>query len=306
MRYSYFYGFYSNLPQLCYSETWEDFCETMRVISEVEGYKPSSTEYDKTQGLISGAIYGNETDKRANDNVIGWDLIILDIDDSDKTLEEIDVIFGSFHRMFYSSASCTHNKLKMRVIIPLNETAPAEVLRNIWYATQIWCEGLVDEQTKDISRINYIPARYTNKGDDYRHFFEVRTGNYLDWRALIAKYPMPPIEERFKRNNPLKKLKRKIFVDNNPLPDFNIQSGDCKFVWDSMIRDYQLTPAGGHHAAIYQFMVKICYNAQKMNYPLDISELVDMATQLDNLDGGFYDEKKIRNSAADAMEYVGL
>ena len=306
MRHSYFYGFYSNQPYLCFANDWFEFCETMRGLSEVSGYKPSPKEYDKYQGLISAAIYQNEYDFRANDNVVGWDLLILDIDDTNKNLDEINDIFSSFHRLFYSSASCTHAKLKLRVVIPLDSTAPADKLKEIWYAAQMWCGGLIDKQTKDISRLHYIPARYTNKGDDYRHFFKVNTGVYLNWKGLIEKYPMPPASDRFKQNNPLKKLKRKIFVDNNPLPCFDIQSTDCKFVWDSMLKEYALLPDGSHHLGMYRFLVKVCYNAQKMNYPLTCEELTDMGVQLDEIDGGFYDEKKIQNSSYDAMDFVGL
>ena len=306
MEYSYFYGFYSNQPQLCYSETWEHFCETMKAISEVEGYKPTHKEYDKTQGLISSAIYANEDDKRTNDNVTGWDILILDIDDTDKSLSQINTIFQHFDRIFYSSASCTHSKLKLRVIIPLNTTAPKEKLKEVWYAAQMWCEGLVDEQTKDMSRMHYVPARYTNKGDQYRHFFHVEKGIKLDWEALVAKYPMPPEAERFKKDNPLRKLKRSIFVDNNPLPEFNIQADNCPFVDDRMVNDYMLTPIGSHHTAIYKFMVQICYKAQAMNYPLDVDELADMGKQMDDMDGGFYETKKMMNNAVDAMSYVGI
>ena len=43
-----------------------------------------------------------------------------------------------------------------------------------------------------------------------------------------------------------------------------------------------------------------------MNYPLTCEELTDMGVQLDEIDGGFYDEKKIQNSSYDAMDFVGL
>lgn len=306
MRFSYFTGFYSNEPQLCEVSDWGEFCAYMQVISEIEGYKPDHGDYERTQGLISGAIYANDGDKRSNDNVIGWDILILDIDDTSKSLEFIMEKYKPFNYIMYSSASCTKDKLKLRVIIPLNNTAPKDKLVQLWYAAQIHSDGLVDEQTKDCSRMQYIPARYTNKGKDYRHFFHINEGMDLPWEKLIEKYPSPPPEERFKKNNPLRNLKRKIFMDNNSLPEFNIQHPDCPFVYDKMIQDYMLTPAGGHHAAIYKFMVSCCYNAQKINYPITVDELADLGKQMDDVDGGFYDEKKMLGNAVDAMEYVGI
>jgi hypothetical protein len=306
MKFSFFTGFYSNQPQLCEVANWDEFCSYMQAISEVTGYKPEAGDYERTQGLISGAIYANDTDKRSNDNVTGWDILVLDIDDTPKSLEFIMEKYKPFNYIMYSSASCTYNKLKLRVIIPLNATAPADKLDQLWYAAQMHSDGLVDEQTKDKSRMQYIPARYTNKGDDYRHFFHINVGMDLPWEKIIAKYPSQPPEERFKKSNPLRNLKRKIFMDNNSLPVFDIQSTDCPFVYDHMIQEYALTPAGGHHLAIYRFMVKCCYNAQKINYPITVDELADMGTQIDDMDGGFYDEKKMLGNAVDAMSYVGV
>lgn len=305
IRFSYFDGFYSNRPHLCACASWEEFCAYMRAISEVEGYKPASDEYDKQQGLISGAVYGNEGDKRCNENVIAWDMMMLDIDNTTKSLAEIAQVFRPYDCIFYSSPSCTFHKLKMRVIVRLDKTAPKEKLKELWYAAQMWLQGIVDEQTKDLSRMMYIPARYTNEGDNYNHFFYVNTGAGLDWEALIAKYPMPPEKERFKKDNPLRGLKRKIFENNNSLPCFDIQSPDCPFVYPDTIKNYLLTPAGGHHKAIYQFMLTVCGRAQQMGYPITIDEVVDMARQVDQLDGGWYDDKKLYNSAGDAMEFIG-
>lgn len=306
MRFSYFDHFFSNQPHLCECSSWEEFVEYLRAISEVEGYKPASDDYERRQGLISSAIYGKEGDTRKNENVIGWDMVILDIDNTDKSITEVAQIFKPYDCVFYSSASCTHHKLKMRVIVRLDKFAPGDKLSQVWYAIQMWLGGLVDEQTKDKSRIHYIPARYTNQGDNYNHFFYVNNGVGLNWEALIAKYPMPPEKERFKKDNPLRGLKRKIFENNNSLPCFDIQSPDCPFVYPDTIKNYLLTPAGGHHKAIYQFMLTVCGRAQQINYPITIDEVVDMARQVDQLDGGWYDEKKLYNSAGDAMEFIGV
>ena len=305
MEYSYFTHFFDNEPDLCHSDSWEMFVDTMRQISEVVGYKPSAGDYENRQGLISSGVYANQGDMRSNDNIIGWDMVVLDIDDSDKTLDYIQNKFKAFNYIMYSSASCTFDKLKMRVIIPLDKRAPKERLGQIWHAIQVWSEGLIDEQTKDMSRMQYVPARYTNKGDQYNHFFIQNVGINLPWDKLIAKFPSVPPEEKFKKLNPMKNLKRKMFTNNNELPNFNIQSPDCKLVNDYMIKEYMMVPAGGHHKGIYIFMMKICLNAEKLNYPIMVDEIVDMAKQLDELDGGHYDEKKLYSSAMNALEYTG-
>lgn len=306
IEFSYFWHFRDRIPDRCVSEDWYSFVSILKKLSDVVGYKPSSDDLENKQALISPAIYANDGDTRKNSNVIGWDIVVLDIDDTKLSLEEIEEKFKLFNFVAYSSASCTYDKLKLRVIIPLSHRAPKERLSQLWFAVQKWSGGLVDEQTKDLSRMSYIPARYTNKGSDYRHFFLVNEGIDLPWDKLIAKYPSPPPEEKFKRDNPLKNLKRKLFMSNNQIPDMNIRSDKNPLVNERMIKEYLLTPAGGHHKAIYIFMVNICRNAERINYPIIIDEIVDMARQLDQLDGGYYDDKKLYGSAQDAMEFVGV
>ena len=196
--------------------------------------------------------------------------------------------------------------MKLRIVIPLDKRAPKERLKDVWYAYEQWCHEYVDASTKDASRIYYVPAQYSNQGDRYRHFFLENKGAFLDWEAMCAKYPRPPEAERFKKNNPLRDLKRKIFTSNNDTPTMIITDPNCPFVYPKMIEDYRLTPMGGHHRAIYLFMVKICYNAEKIGYPISIEEVADMGKQVDDIDGGWYDMKKMLGSAADAMEFVGL
>lgn len=304
-RFSYFDGFYSTDSQLCELASWEQFIEYMEIISETTGYKPSPDESIK-QGLISSGIYNPDAPKRCNDNVIGWDMVMLDIDDGIDDLNIVMNHFKLFNYIIYSSPSCTKDKLKIRVIIPLHKTAPSDVLSQIWHGCNVWCEGVVDPQTKDKARMMYIPARYTNKGDEYRHIFITNKGLDLNWESLIQKFPSPKESDRFKVQNELSKLKRKIYLNTNKIPDTNIRSPDCPFVYKNMIEQYMLTPSGAHHKAIYVFMVQVCYNAQKINYPISIDELVDLAKQLDDMDGSWYDDKKLYNSAKDAINYTGV
>jgi hypothetical protein len=278
----------------------------MRSLSGIEGYKPSAGEYDKKQGLISSAIYEEDGMKRCNDNVSAWDFILLDIDKGLDDAGKIAQKLNAFEYLIYSSANCTKEHLKIRVCIPLHKRAPKEYLKQIWFAANEWCEDLVDTQTSDMSRMHYIPAQYTNRGDKYYHIFRVNHGIALDWEKLIAKFPMPPESDKYRIKNPLRDLKQKLFKNNHGVPDMDITSGNCPFVDKWMMDEYRLTPAGGHHKAIYIFMLKICAKAEKIGYPLSIEDLADMAKQMDIIDGDFYDMKKLLDSAKDALEFSGL
>lgn len=304
-RFSYFTGFYSKDPMVCELRTFDDFIKTMAAMSEIPGYKPSYGEYDKEFPLISPAFY-KDGDTRLNENVIGWDMVMMDIDDGIDSVQTLRDHFRGFKYLIYSSPNCTAKHLKLRVCLPLDTFASSEHLCQLWFAVNAWCDGIIDKQTKDKSRMFYISAQYTNKGDDYMHIFEVGDGYPLNWQGIIDRYPSPREEDRFLKVNKLSALKRKIFLKNNMPPCMVITERDCPFVYQHMIDEYLLTPAGGHHLALYRFMLKVCYNAEKINYPLSIDELVDMTQQLDGFDGGFYDDKKFFDSAKDAMEYVGI
>lgn len=305
MRFSYFDHFYDNVVQKCATKNWDEFVSIMGAMSKVDGYKPVVGEFDKKQPLISSAVYGDEC-KRANKNVIGWESLILDIDDGLDVLERIQNHFKLFNYIIYSTANCTKEHLKIRVVIPLDKFAPVDKVHSIWYAANKWCSGIIDEQTKDKARLHYVPARYTNKGESYNHIFITNKGLNLNWEGLCAKWPAPPESEKFKIENPNRDLKRKLYLDNKASPIFDITHGDCPFVYPKMIDDYRMTPAGGHHTAIYRFMVLCCYQAAKFDYPLSVEELADMGKQLDDLDGGYYPESKMYNNARDALIYTCL
>ena len=152
IEFSYFSHFYDNMPQPCCCASWGEFVDQMEAISEVEGYKPSAGDYENKQALISPAIYKEYGVKRANDNVLGWDILMMDIDDTSISLDDIMDKFKIFDTITYSSPSCTIHKLKLRVVFHLKNRCPPEMLSQLFYAAQMWCEGLIDEQTKDKSR----------------------------------------------------------------------------------------------------------------------------------------------------------
>lgn len=307
IEFSYFNHFYDNKPQRCFMDSWGSFVTNLRATSDVTGYKPLAGEStENSTGLISPAIYKEDGMERNNNNVSGWDLAIMDIDDGINDIESVKKHFSFFNNIIYSSPNCTAEQLKIRVIIPLKSRCPSDKLRQLWFAMNEWCDGIIDKQTKDKSRLFYIAARYTNKGDRYLHIFHENQGMELDWETLIERYPSPPEKDLFKKSNPLKGLKRQIYLKTKKQPSFNITDKKCPFVTRDMMEEYMLTPAGGHHYAIYKFMLRCCYNANKIEYPIDLEELVDMARQLDDMDGGWYDDKKFYDSGQDALEYTNL
>lgn len=307
MEFSYYSHFYDNLPKRSSVADWDAFVDTMRTISDVPGFKPPAGDFESdSSGLISPAIYANDGDKRRNENVVGWDMVLMDIDDGVSDVNVVLNHFSKYSYIVYSSPNCTKDKLKLRVCIPLNKRADRKVLSQIWFGLNEWCGGIIDQQTKDASRLFYVPARYTNRGSEYTHFFVTNKGISLDWEALIDKFPSPPEQDLYKIKNPLLGLKRKIFQNAKGIPSMVITDPNCPFVKHWMREKYALTPVGGHHRAIYIFALQCCGNAEKIEYPLSVDELVDMLEQLDQLDGGYYDIKKLTDTARDALEFTNM
>lgn len=307
MEFSYFSYFYDNKPKRCVAEGWNAFVENMRAISVVKGFKPPAGDYESdSSGLISPAIYSEDGVSRSNENVVGWDIVCMDIDDGIKDINQVLNHFSKYSYIVYSSPNCTKDKLKLRVVIPLKSRAERKVLKQIWFGLNEWCGGIIDKQTKDYSRLFYVPAQYTNRGDDYTHFFLTNDGISLDWEALIERFPSPPEKDLFKIKDPLLGLKRKIFQNAKGIPSMNITDPNCPFVKQWMREKYALTPVGAHHRAIYIFALQCCHNAESIEYPLSHEELVDMMRQLDDLDGGYYDDKKLQDSAKDALEFCNM
>lgn len=304
IRFSFFNHGFDNVPQMCQEPDWASFVDKMKALSEVTAYKPIMGEFDKQETLISSGIYNDPTATRSNKTVDAWDMVILDIDKGIKSFGEVKRRLEPFKYLIYSTANCTDEYLKIRVVIPLHTTAPAKVLHQLWNACDEWMFGLVDPQTKDMSRMHYRCGRYTNKGMEYNHIFEYQLdGLDLDWEMILKRFPSPPPEERFKIVDPLSSLKRAVYNNANGSPNFDIMCPESIFVNRYMREKYALTPMGAHHKALYVFALQCCANAAKNNYPLSHSELVDMLQQLDELDGGFYDLNKLSNTAKDALEY---
>ena len=142
-----------------YLETFE---KLLYDLSKQPGYKPKKGEYKDGSPLITPASFEKDT-TRANKNVIKWNRwAALDVDEYDGTFEETIEKFKKNYFICYSSASSTKEKPKFRVILPLTESVPADKIRHFWYALNHEFGSVGDAQTKDLSRMYYVPAQYPN------------------------------------------------------------------------------------------------------------------------------------------------
>ena len=119
----------------------------------------------KDAPLMSPAQYKPDT-TRANANVTEWsNWCAVDVDDfkyEGDLYDNLRTRFGNYMFVCYSTASSTQSFPKFRLVFPLTKNVPAEKIRHFWFALQTELGDLGDKQTKDLSRMYYIPAKYDN------------------------------------------------------------------------------------------------------------------------------------------------
>src|SRR6056300_1550650 len=138
---------------------FDAFEDALYGLSEIE--RKTKNDAD----LISPATYKPDT-TRKNDNVVEWSgWCAVDVDDyeSEGDLQN-DLIsrFSTWRFTCYSTASSTRTNPKFRLVFPLTKSVKMERIRDFWYALQTELGDLGDRQTKDLSRMYYIPGKYAD------------------------------------------------------------------------------------------------------------------------------------------------
>ena len=141
--------------------------------------------------LISPAVYKKDT-TRANDNVIEWSQwCCVDVDDFEfkgDLKDELLTRFSHLRFVCYSTASSKTNAPKFRLVFPVRNNVPNDRIRKFWFALQSELGELGDKQTKDLSRMYYIPAKYDRA---FNFIFSNNNGSAIDPDELMFKHPMP-------------------------------------------------------------------------------------------------------------------
>ena len=257
--------------------------------------------------LISPATYKPDT-TRKNDNVVEWSgWCAVDVDDYEPEGELKDDLirrFSTWRFTCYSTASSTRSSPKFRLVFPLTRAVEMERIRDFWYALQTELGDLGDRQTKDLSRMYYIPGKYA---DAYNFIFS-NGGVSIDPDELIFKHPMP---KKANLNNFFDRLpdeiqKQIIEYRKNKL-DANYEwtsYRDCPFFPKKLEMEYRAISNTGWYHKMYQIMVAIAGNAIKNKYPITVSEISKMCRELDGDTGNWYKNRPLDKEADRALEYV--
>ncbi len=269
-------------------------------------YKLSeSTKYPtkKDAPLLSPAIYQPKT-TRANDNVTAWGGFgILDIDDYEGDLKDIESKYDKYRYVCYSTASSTVETPKFRLVFPLTSNVDKDSIKHFWYALNKEIGDIADAQTKDLSRMYYVPAKYKNSFN----FIFSHQGDTMNPNDLMEKYPyVKPNQTMFDRFPPaIQKalIERKRNELNNTNYSWTSYS-NCPFVNKKQIDEYKTITGTGWYAKMYQIMLTTAGNAMSKGYPITPKEIEYICRDLDTETGGWYGKRDLEKEAARAIEFV--
>ena len=280
---------------------YKDFDQFEEVLYKLATDK--SFKQKKDAPLISPATYVEDS-KRANANVVAWGGFgIVDVDDYVGDVEDIHKQYEEYRYVCYSTASSTKENPKFRLVFPLTKWVDNEQIKHFWYALNKEIGDIADVQTKDLSRMYYIPATYEGA---YNFIFS-HDGKVMDPDELMEKHRyISTSDSFFDRLPPAIRdgliQHRKSQLNNT---DFS-WSGyhDCPFVNKRQIEEYKQISGTGWYYKMYQIMVTIAGNATKRGYPITAQEISYICRDLDNDTGGWYGKRDLVKEANRAIEYI--
>jgi len=280
---------------------YKDFDQFEQILYKLA--KEKSFKQKKDAPLISPATYV-ESSKRANANVVAWGGFgIVDVDDYVGTVEDIQKQYEEYRYICYSTASSTKENPKFRLVFPLTKWVDNEQIKHFWYALNKEIGDIADVQTKDLSRMYYIPATY----EGAHNFIFSHDGKIMDPDELMEKHRYISTSDSFFdrlpesiRNGLIEHRKQQL---NNK--DFTWTSyRDCPFVNQRQVEEYKKITGTGWYYKMYQIMVTVAGNATKRGYPITAQEIAYICRDLDNDTGGWYGKRDLTKEADRAIEYI--
>ena len=282
--------------------SWENF------VSLLHGLSKTDRQGKKDAELISPAVYTKNT-TRSNVNVEYWGRwAAVDVDDFDTGGHNLEsILVSKFHKwsyVCYSTASSTIDNPKFRLVFDLTRQVEREEIKKFWYALNTELGDIVDKQTKDLSRMYYIPAQYSGANN----FFFTNIGDPVDVDYLITKHPYKEREgNNFLDRLPPELQKAVIEHRKQSLDKTNVvwsDYRDCPFFPKHLAVEYRTISNTGWYHKMYQIMVATAGNAIKRGYPITANQIAELCRQFDKDTGNWYENRPLDIEADRAVEYA--
>jgi hypothetical protein len=256
----------------------------------------------KAAQLITPATYQPDT-TRANTNVFAWaGWAAVDVDEDAE--EILKGLTKELYYVCYSTASSTTDNPKFRLVFPLTSDVPADKIKHFWYALNKELGDIGDAQTKDLSRMYYIPGTY----EGANNFIFTNKGSIMYPQIIMDKFTyvsntggsfLDSLPEAI-RNQIVSH--RKNAMTNTTITWHNYK--DCPFVNRKMVNEYKLITETGWYAKMYAIMVNIASNALRKKYPITAGEITTLCKEIDNENGNWYAKRPFDKEADRAIEWA--
>jgi hypothetical protein len=289
-------------------DSWENFEAVLYSLSKKPGYKAKRGEKPtkKTSPLISPAIYKPDT-TRANNNVHAWaGWAALDVDTYEGKFEDVIKQYEKYYFVCYSTASSTEEHPKFRLVFPLTGHVSADKIKHFWFALNKEFNSIADQQTKDLSRMYYVPAQYPNA----HNFIFTHKGDFLNPDELMARHPYIEKSNGFLDSLPdnvrAEILEhRKSQASNTAIHWSSYQ--DCPFVNKKLVSEYRSIAridGTGRYRMVYKIMYSIAASAVRMRYPITSGQIAALLRELDRETSNRYQKRDMAAEAERAIDHA--
>lgn len=288
-------------------DSLEKFEELLYRLSKQPGYKPKKDENKLGSPLICPASF-QPNSKRRNVNVIQWNRwAALDVDEYDTSFEEAVSLFRDKYFICYSSASSTREHPKFRIVFPLTHDVPSDKIKHFWFALNTEYNSIGDKQTKDLSRMYYVPAQYPGA----YNFIFTNKNNFINPNELMEKHEyVSDFRQSFSDKMPQHIQEKLDAFRRDQLTNNSIHWSsyhDCPFVDKNRILEFKATAhidGSGRYAKMYSLMVSIAANAIRLRYPITSSQIETICREIDSETGGRYRHRPFRLEAERAISFA--
>jgi len=284
-------------------KSWQEFSEMLFTLSQKKGQKGGNN----SSPLISPAVYVQDS-TRSNKNVMYWaGWCAVDVDDfsihAGDIHSSLQAICGQYRFICYSTASSTPTEPKFRLVFPISRHVDKDEIPHFWYALNSTLGDLGDKQTKDLSRMYYVPADY----DAFNFIFE-NDGEVLDPDYIMSQWSYRPnTGNSFLDRLPPEMAKAVVEYRKEQMQNTEVNwtsYRDCPWFPKRLAAEYQTITDTGWYHKMYQIMVAIAANAIKNNYPITPRIVADLCREFDKDTGNWYDSRPLEVEADRAVEYA--
>jgi hypothetical protein len=161
-----------------------------------------------------------------------------------------------------------------------------------------------DPQTKDLSRMYYVPGKY--KGA-YNFIYNNFNGEDMSPYEIMSKHDYVEKTGSLIDNLPREIRKQLLAHRKNEMTNTNITWSNyknCPFVNKKLVKEYNQITDTGWYVKMYSIMVSIASNAIRKKYPITAAEITTLCKEIDYENGNWYKSRPFDKEADRAIEFI--